>query len=53
MANPSPQREESSKRETEPMPSNCRPALRFVGFLFLVTAAIATAAAVVDRMIYG
>lgn len=53
MRKPSPSGDDNNPRQTEPMPSDWRPALRFLGFLMLVTALIAGASAVVDRMIYG
>ena len=50
MGKPSPNGDNTDPRQTEPMPSDWRPALRFLGFLMLVTALIAGAAAVVDRI---
>ncbi len=40
-------------RPTEPLPKSVKPALLFLGFLFMVTVMIAGAAYVVDRQIYG
>ena len=47
------QQNQPPQRPTEPLPSNWKPLWRFLLFLFCVVAAIALAAAVVDRMIYG
>ncbi|MBL4713716.1 MAG: hypothetical protein ABJQ98_06410 [Alloalcanivorax venustensis] len=41
------------ERPTEPLPKSVKPALLFLGFLFMVTVVIAGAAYVVDRQIYG
>ncbi|WP_157933794.1 hypothetical protein [Alloalcanivorax mobilis] len=43
----------SPTRPTEPLPRSVKPAVLFLGFLFLVTAGIAAACYVVDRLIYG
>ncbi|MBM1144868.1 hypothetical protein [Alloalcanivorax profundimaris] len=51
MNRPEPQR--AGGRPTEPLPKSFKPALTLLGVLFLVTAGIAVAAAVVDRLIYG
>ena len=45
--------EPSASRETEALPKTIKPALLFLLFLFGVVATMATAAYVVDRMIYG
>jgi len=41
------------ERPTEPLPKSVKPALLFLGFLFMVAVVIAGAAYVVDRQIYG
>ncbi|MBM7333492.1 MAG: hypothetical protein ABGX87_17105 [Alcanivorax sp.] len=48
-----PEPDRAPSRATEPLPKSWRPALTLLGALLAVTAAIAVAAAVVDRMIYG
>lgn len=48
-----PETERAGARPTEPLPKTFKPALTLLGVLFLVTAGIAVAAAVVDRLIYG
>ncbi|EUC69617.1 hypothetical protein Y017_13645 [Alcanivorax sp. 97CO-5] len=45
--------ENRPSRKTEGLPKTAKPALLFLLFLFGVVATIATAAYVVDRMIYG
>ena len=47
------QQDQKRPRPTEPLPSDWKPAWRFLLFLFFVVAGIAAAAAIVDRMIYG
>ncbi|MED5431723.1 hypothetical protein [Alcanivorax sp. MD8A] len=42
-----------SPRETEPLPTTVKPALRFLLFLAGVVGFIALSAYAVDRMIYG
>ena len=44
---------QNHERPTEPLPRSVKPALLFLGFLFMVTVTIAGAAYVVDRQIYG
>ncbi|MEQ3725577.1 hypothetical protein [Alcanivorax sp.] len=45
--------EPQASRQTEPLPKTAKPALLFLLFLAGVVATMATAAYVVDRMIYG
>jgi len=41
------------ERPTEPRPKTVKPAMLFLGFLFMGTAVSAGAAYMVDRQIYG
>lgn len=47
------ERKSPPPRPTEPLPRSVKPALFFLAFLFLVTAGIAIASYIVDRLIYG